>query len=703
MKLFLFTFISLFLGCSSTSLTSPPHQDDMKALANKLSRITSFDAPEDHDNSSYALLFLKANSLVSKGQNTEACPYYEFLSKNEVFVLQKLAWVRALGTCHYSKDQLVNTWEREDLIIPKWLNEEYVNTSYSVAKKNKLRKYEAIFISKKSRYEKVKKERLELLKNAHKISKTAGDSELEDELLTKIHRLAPRLMNDIHESDRYKVGRDFENIRDFDRARMFYRKIIRDPSVKLKTKKMAWNRLRLSYKLQRQKPTYVQKTLKMVNFFKKKLINKPKDKRIKRIWVNTSIKYSRALWTLHQRDEGRAVLKKLLAFGVEDKEPLVQIHWILGKMKAEEKLFEDAIKRFEKASDLRTSNQNFKERIAWSLGWNYYLLDQFQNTIDYFNKYMDENEESRFNLKLKFWMAKSYLKIGKKGRSHKILSQIAKNDPFGYYGIISNIELERGFSPIEVVNREKHYYDSTLEWLLSLGETKLGENYLKSIQGKFRSKNQITQLLPLYEKLGWYEGGIFKFFRIKSSERNSILEDHISSAFPIPYQDQFVKAGLKYNIEPGILFSISRQESAFNPVIRSAADAFGLMQLIPERAKELAVRHDINYKVLEDLYNPEINISLGAALLSDLKTKFKNNFIHFVASYNASESAVNNWFRRYWKGDPYQFIETIPYEETQKYVKLVFRNFITYKRMLSEDEFEMTSKVFTDLESIEKP
>ncbi|MFT6068546.1 MAG: soluble lytic murein transglycosylase [Bacteriovoracaceae bacterium] len=691
------------MSCSSTSLTSPPDQEDMKAIANKLNKITSFEAPENHDNSSYALAFLKANDLARKGLNKEACPYYKFLSMNEVFVLQKLAWVRALGTCTYSKDQLIKIWDREDLIIPKWLDEEYVNTSYATSKKYNLRKYEAIFISKRSRYEKIKKERLKLLKNAHKISKTVGDSELEEELLTKIHRLAPRLMRDIQQDDRYKVGRDFENIRDFDRARMFYRKIIRDPSVNLKTKKMAWNRLRLSYKLQRQKPTYVHKTLKMVNFFKKKLIDNPKDKRIKRIWVNTSIKYSRALWTLHQRDEGRAVLKKLLAYGVEDKEPLVQIHWILGKMKAEEKLFEDAIKRFEKASELKTSNQNFKERIAWSLGWNYYLLNQFQNTIDYFNKYMDENEDSRFNLKLKFWMARSYLKLGKEGRSKKILAQIAKDDPYGYYGIISNIELKKSFSPLKVKKRKKHYYDSTLEWLLSLGEIKLGENYLKSIQRKFKSKDQITQLLPLYEKIGWYEGGIFKFFRIKSSERNSVLEDHISSAFPIPYQDKFISAGKKYNIEPGILFSISRQESAFNPVIRSAADAFGLMQLIPERAKELAVRHNINYKVLEDLYNPEINISLGAALLSDLKTKFKNNFIHFVASYNASESAVNNWFRRYWKDDPYQFIETIPYEETQKYVKLVFRNFVTYKRMLSNDDFEMSSKVFTDLDSIGKP
>lgn len=675
----------------------------MLDLSSKLNSETSFEEPTEHTNSTYALAFLKGNHLASLGKQVEACRYYQFLAKNEAFVLQKLAWIRALENCEFKNEELAEVWERKDLVIPGWLKQEYVSISLKAAQKYKMKKYEAIFISKNSRYEKIGKERLKQLKEAHKVSKVVGDQDLEDELLDKIHRLAPRLMDEISEADRYKVGRDFEKVRDFDRARMFYRKIIRDPSVNLKTKKMAWNRLRLSYKLQRQKPTYVEKTLKMANFFKKKLIDNPKSKRIKRIWVNTSIKYSRALWTLHQRDEGRAVLKKLLAYGVENKESLIQIHWILGKMKAEEKLFEDAIKRFELASELKTTDNNFKERIAWSLGWNYYLLNQHQKAIDYFNNYINENKESGFNFKLQFWMAKSYFATKRKAKAKKIYQEVSKNDPYGYYGMISKIELKEDFNPIKIKKNRSSYDDSTLDWLLSLGEKKLSENYLKSIQRKFRKTEEIIKILPLYEKIGWYEGGIFKFFRIKSKDRNSVLEDHITSAFPIPYRDEYLKASKKYGIESGILFSISRQESAFNPIIRSAADAFGLMQLIPERAKELAVRHNIEYKSLESLYNPEINISLGAALLSDLKTKFKHNFIRFVASYNASESAVNSWFRRYWKGDPYQFIEMIPYEETQKYVKLVFRNFITYKRMLSEKSFRITSEAFTNLDSIEKP
>ena len=119
--------------------------------------------------------------------------------------------------------------------------------------------------------------------------------------------------------------------------------------------------------------------------------------------------------------------------------------------------------------------------------------------------------------------------------------------------------------------------------------------------------------------------------------------------------------------------------------------------MIPERAKELASRHDIQYRVLEDLFKPKVNIQLGAALLGELKHKFKSNFIQYVASYNASESVVKNWFNKHWAGDPIKFIEMIPYEETQGYVKLVFRNLITYKRLLEKESFYITPEMLTNL------
>ena len=85
---------------------------------------------------------------------------------------------------------------------------------------------------------------------------------------------------------------------------------------------------------------------------------------------------------------------------------------------------------------------------------------------------------------------------------------------------------------------------------------------------------------------------------------------------------------------------------------------------------------------------------LGVALLSDLRKKHKGRFIQSTASYNASDAAIATWEKERFKGDYLEFVESIPYEETRNYVKLVFRNYITYKRMLTSEGFYIEQDFF---------
>lgn len=698
MKFIVFLAILSFSGCSSSPFTTPPSRDEILDLKKGLtSKKEAFIEPNKASNEKQAEEFLRANLFLKQDSRHHACKRFEYLSSDNSFPLRKLAWLRSLKACDYALIKYRKTWDLKENDLPAWLQEEYVTISLEVAKRLKQKKYEAMFLSKSSRYKKIKKEKLKIVLESLAIAKSSNDEDLIDEVTDKLHKIAPRLKKNVSNAERFKVGRDFENIRQFDKARLYYRKIIRDPSANVNTKKLAWNRLRLSYKLQRQKPTYVHKTKKMVDFFKAKLNRYPKSGRIKRIWVNTSIKYSRALWTQHKRDAGRKVLKGLLSYGINSPNFLTEIHWILGKMKAEEKKFLEAIEQYEIASELPSTNKSLKEKIQWALGWNYFLLGKYQKTIDHFQAFYQNNESHGFNLKLKFWTAKSFIAIGKTISAKRIYRELTKSDPYGYYGIISHMELRKSLSPVDIDERDDFHEDNTLEWLMALSEKELAEKYLKSIQNQFKKTDEILTLLPLYERVGWYEGGIFKFFKIPVEDRLSAQEGHLTSAFPIPNKEIVLRIAKKYQVPPGLIFSITRQESAFNPVIRSWADAFGLMQLTPERAKELASRYKIPYKSLEDLYDPEINISLGAALLGELKRKFNNNFIQYVASYNASESVVKKWFATKWDGDPLKFIENIPYEETQGYVKLVLRNLITYRRILSDDSFSLKPEMLTNL------
>jgi soluble lytic murein transglycosylase len=115
-------------------------------------------------------------------------------------------------------------------------------------------------------------------------------------------------------------------------------------------------------------------------------------------------------------------------------------------------------------------------------------------------------------------------------------------------------------------------------------------------------------------------------------------------------------------------------------------DAFGLMQLLPEVAERAAEEHGIPMSKAEDLYEPHINIPLGAAHLRKLWDRYRGEFVLAVASYNASERAIMNWLKTRYRGDALEFIEDIPYDETREYVKLVMRNMITYQMMNAQEK-----------------
>ena len=82
--------------------------------------------------------------------------------------------------------------------------------------------------------------------------------------------------------------------------------------------------------------------------------------------------------------------------------------------------------------------------------------------------------------------------------------------------------------------------------------------------------------------------------------------------------------------------------------------------------------------VLEELQNPETNISLGTQYLSYLLEQFDQNIIFALAAYNAGPNKVESWIKIRKDLQPLEFMESIPYFETRAYVKKVLRNYAIY-------------------------
>ena len=119
-------------------------------------------------------------------------------------------------------------------------------------------------------------------------------------------------------------------------------------------------------------------------------------------------------------------------------------------------------------------------------------------------------------------------------------------------------------------------------------------------------------------------------------------------------------------VEPGIVYAVARQESAFNPRAISSAGAVGLMQVTPAAARSVANKFGVPYDEKRLLDDQTYNVQLGAAELGDLIKYYRGSYILAFAGYNAGRGRVKEWIAKYGdprdpKIDPIDWVEQIPF------------------------------------------
>ncbi|MCB0358710.1 MAG: lytic transglycosylase domain-containing protein, partial [Bdellovibrionales bacterium] len=143
------------------------------------------------------------------------------------------------------------------------------------------------------------------------------------------------------------------------------------------------------------------------------------------------------------------------------------------------------------------------------------------------------------------------------------------------------------------------------------------------------------------------------------------LSSVILAAYPRPYFDFYLAEANRRSISPTVLLAISRSESAFDPSAVSRVGALGLMQLMPQTAREIGLNSG------QSLLDIDINISLGARYASELIRSYGGELSYAVAAYNAGRQPVERWKARYPDLPPHVWIERISYPETKEYTKRV--------------------------------
>ena len=155
---------------------------------------------------------------------------------------------------------------------------------------------------------------------------------------------------------------------------------------------------------------------------------------------------------------------------------------------------------------------------------------------------------------------------------------------------------------------------------------------------------------------------------------------YMQSLYPFHYWDIIANWSRERKLSPALVIALMRQESRFEAQIRSSSGAIGLMQIMPDTGSWIASKKGLtNY----NLDNPVDNISFGTWYLDYTHSRYGDNSMLAVASYNAGPGAVAGWVDSRGVGDPDEFVNSIPYEETRDYVSKVLGNYWNYLRLYS--------------------
>jgi soluble lytic murein transglycosylase len=337
----------------------------------------------------------------------------------------------------------------------------------------------------------------------------------------------------------------------------------------------------------------------------------------------------------------------------------------------------------------------------WQVLWHAYRTGNFEEAAAGFEEAAREQPQADELPRFLYWAGRSYQEAGRFDRAEGLFRQVLLGYQNTYYG-------RRAFEHLSQLHGQQAS-------LAAVKQAKLGIELNDAlVVERTRIRERIAQLYALgLEELALAEaekavGGHrddSAFLSIEAwihaeRERNLDVFRTLQQAFPfhgsatgdlLPRQIwellyplhywEFVRSySAERGLDPFLVAALIRQESTFNPRVRSPAGARGLMQIIPSTGRILARQERRRYDVRE-LYNPEINVRYGTRYLKEILGTFDGRVDYALASYNAGPHRVKRWTGMDMSIDPEVFIEEIPFDETRLYVKLVLRNEMLYRRL----------------------
>jgi len=327
----------------------------------------------------------------------------------------------------------------------------------------------------------------------------------------------------------------------------------------------------------------------------------------------------------------------------------------------------------------RTGTGDWAIQGAWSEGLAAWREDDCKGAADAFGHVTGRSSDVELVAAAHYWSARAEMMCGKPERVQGHLRSAARQKET-FYGLIASTAL--GITGPGATGLH-NYRDA--EWrgiagkpnvraalaLAEIGEADLADQFLRH-QARIGGSGDHNALLHLAADLNLAGA---QYWLAHNAPRGASV--NFAARYPRP--DWQPTRG--WRVDPSLAFAHALQESNFRTSVVSPAGAVGLMQVRPGTAGDIARARGEPFD-RQLLTSPAANIEFGQSYIESLRDHGATGGLlpKVIAAYNAGPVPVAEWnARRFDKGDPLLYIESLPYWETRGYVPIVLRNYWIYE------------------------
>ena len=340
------------------------------------------------------------------------------------------------------------------------------------------------------------------------------------------------------------------------------------------------------------------------------------------------------------------------------------------------------------------------ERAAWKGGWWSYKNGDYANTITSFENAATAFPRSDYRPSFLYWAARSHAKLGHPDEAAARLRLVHSDYGNSYYGRLAAQHLARRGDPLGMdrpVSASRQPLSSTaprpptetrIRALLAAGLYDDALNELRYAQRTWGGSPELDATMAwTYQQKGELRRAITLMRRVYpqflTAGGEELPTEILQVIFPLTYWNSIRKHSIARELDPYLVAALIAQESTFDPKARSSANAWGLMQIVPSTGRRLARALKIRRFSTATLTEPDTNIRMGTLHFSQLVRQYGG--VHYaLASYNAGDSRVLRWKAERPGLDEDEFIDDIPFPETQNYVKRILGTAEDYRRLYGE-------------------